>query len=148
MQQQHITCTVSVMIELYVNARACHIWETGRQGPNATSAEHSANKETIGALLTEGLLVTMVTAWSGISKINISQQREKSRTACQHHCQRSWGRRGRRGSRAGLRLHLQVDGIYLAPSEEVQQQALGHPQIWVILKAFSNKNKTWLHQRT
>lgn len=41
--------------------------------------------------------------------------------------------------------HLQIDGIYLSASEEVQKQTLSHFQLRVTVEAISNKRKTWLH---
>lgn len=43
--------------------------------------------------------------------------------------------------------HLQIDGIYLSASEEVQKQTLSHFQLRVTVEAISNKHKTWLHEQ-
>lgn len=41
--------------------------------------------------------------------------------------------------------NLEVDGLYLAPSEKVKDQAFGHAKVCIAVEALSNKHKAGLH---
>ena len=45
-------------------------------------------------------------------------------------------------------MYLQVDGIYLSSSEEIQEQTLSHFKLRIAIKAIPHKHKTWLHHST
>ena len=45
-------------------------------------------------------------------------------------------------------MYLQVNGIYLPSSEEIQEQTLSHSQLRIAIKAVPHKHKTWLQHST